>query len=148
MSLEEALKANTAALYALADAMKSAQATAAAPVATVATAAPLKATPRAVAPTPAPAPAAEEKPKTSMFKGTKAPTPAPTKAPAPAAEDGYLPVKAKILELGAIPGVGRAAVTEILGSFGVTRGPDLQPEQYSEALDQLTLKIEELTSQA
>jgi len=73
--------------------------------------------------------------------------PAAAAKPVPANDD-YLPVKEKILELGAIPGTGRAAVAEILKQFGVARGPDLSSDQYEEALGLLQEKIDELSEQA
>lgn len=69
-------------------------------------------------------------------------------AKAAAVDDDYLPVKEKILELGAIPGTGRAAVAEILKQFGVAKGPDLQADQYDEAITLLQEKIDELSEQA
>lgn len=67
---------------------------------------------------------------------------------AAAVDDDYAPVKAKILELGAIPATGRAAVAEILKQFGVAKGPDLAAEQYEEAIALLQEKIDELGEQA
>ena len=91
-------------------------------------------------------------------KSTSAPTATPKAATAAkptaaaakpaAADDDYAPVKAKILELGAIPGTGRAAVAEILKQFGVAKGPDLGAEQYEEAIQLLQEKIDELGEQA
>ena len=60
----------------------------------------------------------------------------------------YEGVKAKILELGAIPGTGRAAVAAILKQFGVAKGPDLTPDQHEEAITLLQEKIDELGEQA
>lgn len=95
------------------------------------------------------APAASPKATTPAKPAAGATKPA-AKAPAgkPAADDDYAAVKAKILELGAIPATGRAAVAEILKGFGVAKGPDLSADQYDDAIAQLQEKIDELGEQA
>ena len=92
------------------------------------------------------APAA--KPAVAAKAAAPAAKPAAKAAAAPAVNDDYLPVKALILELGAIPGTGRAAVAEILKQFGVARGPDLSADQYEEASELLKEKIAELSEES
>lgn len=128
MSLEETIAANTVAVNALTKALLAGGTKSGAPAV---------AAPKTSAPVGKPAVA---KP------GAK---PAAKAVPA---DDGALSyetdVKPKILELGAIPGTGRAAVSAIMKQFGVTKGPELDEGQYEEALALLNEKIEELGEQA
>lgn len=81
-------------------------------------------------------------------KSTAAKPAAKPAAKAAAVDDDYAPVKEKILELGAIPGTGRAAVAAILKGFGVAKGPDLDAADYEAAIEQLQASIDELSEQA
>lgn len=100
------------------------------------------------APKPAPKAAPAPAPKTAPKPVAKAaPKPAPKPAPAEAEDDGaevsYEDVKALILELGNTAGKGRPAVAAVLAEFGVEKGPELQPDQYAEALEALKAKLAE-----
>lgn len=136
MSLEQALAENTAALQELTAALNAGG---------------LKSGGTS-APTPRVAPRAVATKPTVAAKPTAAkPTARPVTKAAPATSDDGIPyedVKAKILELGAIPETGRAAVTAVLKQFSVAKGPDLLPEQYEEALLLLNQAIEENSEQA
>ena len=102
--------------------------------------------PASVASPRAAAPAA--KPAVAPKAAAPAAKPVAKAAPAPAVDEDYAPVKALILELGAIPGTGRAAVSAVLKQLGVAKGPDLQADQYEEAMTLLQEQINELQEQA
>ena len=54
----------------------------------------------------------------------------------------YATVKAKIIELGAVPGTGRASVAAILKKLGVEKGPELEEAQWPKALKMLQAAID------
>ena len=134
MSLEEALKENTRIMQELVAALNAAslhgQEAAKSPAVTKPAVAPK---PVAKAPAPVAKPAAKPVAKAAP-------------APEPEAEDGavtYDQVKAAILALGNAEGKGRPAVAAVLEQFGVAKGPDLQADQYAEALEALTAALAE-----
>lgn len=130
MSLEEALKENTRIMQELVAALNAASLHGKEAEKSVPVAKPTVA-PKPVAKAPAP---------------VAKPAPKPVAKAAPVADEGevtYDQVKAAILALGNAEGKGRPVVTAVLEQFGVIKGPELQAEQYVEALEALTAALAE-----